>query len=122
MLGEQGDALRARLKRNKSLKIKADAAVGKAYSRDQKEALLNSAVVGASRAENSEPDILGEATKKVTCRARSPYILPSLALAFNAGMRNSEIRNLTWSQIDFEKRILTVGKSKTAAGEGRTIP
>jgi integrase len=32
------------------------------------------------------------------------------------------MRNLTWGQIDFEKRFLTVGKSKSDAGEGRTIP
>jgi integrase len=33
-----------------------------------------------------------------------------------------EIRNLVWKQINFNKRFLTVGKSKTEAGEGRTIP
>jgi integrase len=37
-------------------------------------------------------------------------------------MRDAEIRNLTWAQVDFEKRFLTVGRSKTEAGEGRTIP
>ncbi len=37
-------------------------------------------------------------------------------------MRDAEIRNLTWAQIDFERRFLTVGRSKTEAGEGRTIP
>ena len=37
-------------------------------------------------------------------------------------MRDAEIRNLTWQQIDLEKRFLTVGRSKTDAGEGRTIP
>jgi integrase len=53
---------------------------------------------------------------------RSPNIFPALALALNTGMRDAEIRNLTWAQIDFEKRFLTVGKAKTNAGEGRTIP
>ena len=53
---------------------------------------------------------------------RSPYILPALALAFNAGLRHAEIRHLTWGQIDFEKQYLTVGKGKTDAGAGRTIP
>jgi integrase len=53
---------------------------------------------------------------------RSPYILPALTIALNTGMRDAEIRNLTWGQIDFGKRFLTVGKSKTQAGEGRTIP
>ena len=32
----------------------------------------------------------------------------------------SEIRNLRWNQVDFKKEFLTVGKSKTEAGEGRT--
>jgi integrase len=54
--------------------------------------------------------------------ARSPTIYPALMLALNAGMRNGEIRNLTWDQIDLKKQFLTVGKSKTEAGEGRTIP
>jgi len=43
-------------------------------------------------------------------------------LALNAGMRNGEIRQLRWNQVDLKKQFLTVGKSKTEAGEGRTIP
>jgi integrase len=37
-------------------------------------------------------------------------------------MRDAEIRHLTWGQVDFDKLVLTVGESKTQAGEGRTIP
>ena len=37
-------------------------------------------------------------------------------------MRTSEIRLLRWSQVDFARKAITVGKSKTAAGTGRTIP
>jgi len=58
-------------------------------------------------------------------RARSrrlAFDLPALALALNCGMRDAEIKNLTWAQIDFSKQILTVGKAKTDAGTGRTIP
>jgi len=54
--------------------------------------------------------------------ARSPQIYPALMLALNAGMRDAEIKNLTWGQIDLAKRYLAVGRSKTEAGEGRTIP
>jgi hypothetical protein len=43
-------------------------------------------------------------------------------LAQNAGMRNREIRTTQWKRIDFKKQLLIVGKSKTEAGEGRTIP
>jgi integrase len=37
-------------------------------------------------------------------------------------MRDGEIKKLTWAQIDFDKQMLTVGRAKTAAGTGRTIP
>ena len=44
------------------------------------------------------------------------------ALALNAGMRDAEMKTLTWAQINFGKQYVTVGQSKTEAGEGRTIP
>ncbi len=43
-------------------------------------------------------------------------------LALNAGMRDAEIRTLQWERLDLAKAYLTVGGSKTEAGEGRTIP
>ena len=43
-------------------------------------------------------------------------------LALNAGMRDAEIRGLQWGRMDLFKAYLTVGDSKTEAGEGRTIP
>ena len=55
-------------------------------------------------------------------KARSPHIYLALNMALNAGMRDKEIRTLTWGQINFEKSFLAVGRSKTEAGEGRTIP
>lgn len=54
-------------------------------------------------------------------KARSPHIYFALTLALNAGMRDAEIKTLTWAQINLEKRILAVGRSKTEGGEGRTI-
>jgi integrase len=35
---------------------------------------------------------------------------------------DAEIRGLQWERLDLERAILTVGDSKTEAGEGRTIP
>jgi integrase len=108
LLGERGDAIRLALKREKSLRLKVRPSVGKAYTETQKRDLLSAA----------SP----ERVSAVKAQSRSPYIRPALELAFNAGMRDAEIRNLTWAQIDFERRFLTVGRSKTEAGEGRTIP
>jgi integrase len=43
-------------------------------------------------------------------------------LALLTGMRSGEILDLTWKQIDFRRRTVTVGIAKTAAGSGREIP
>jgi integrase len=59
-----------------------------------------------------------EAASKSRCRSLYPVVL----LALNTGMRSSELRLLTWGQVDFLAKSLLVGKSKTAAGTGRVIP
>ena len=99
IMGERGDLLRSELKRKKLLKLKVGGQPGKAFDVAEKDRMLLAAE-----------------------KSRSPLILPALTLALNAGMRDAEIKTTQWSQIDFSKLILTVGKSKTTAGEGRTIP
>lgn len=60
---------------------------------------------------------------RVACgQSRSLSLLPAITLAINTCMRYSEIRNLTWRQIDVTRRVVTVGASKTEAGTGRRIP
>jgi integrase len=54
--------------------------------------------------------------------SRSRSLLPAVLLALNTGMRYSELRLLRWEQIDLGRRTVRVGKSKTDAGTGRTIP
>jgi len=53
-------------------------------------------------------------------RSRSLHVVVTLAL--RTCMRYSEIRLLRWRQIDFGRRVITVGESKTDAGTGREIP
>jgi integrase len=72
---------------------------------------------GRALTHKEETNLLDAASKS---RCRSLY--PVVMLALNTGMRASEIRGLTWGQVDFLARSLTVGKSKTAAGTGRIIP
>ncbi len=99
IMDESGDLLRMRLRKKKKLKLRVHQTVGKAYSTEEKERML------------------AEARK-----ARSPHIYLALNLALNAGMRDAEIKNITWKQIHVDKGYLAVGRSKTEAGEGRTIP
>jgi integrase len=99
IMGDRGDLLRSELKRRKILKLKVGDQPGKAFDVVEKDRMLLAAE-----------------------KSRSPLILPALTLALNAGMRDAEIKTTRWSQIDFSKLILTVGRGKTTAGEGRTIP
>lgn len=99
MMGESGDVIRVRLRKKKKLKLPARRKIGKAY-------------------EPEETQRMGDVSRN----SRSPHIRLALTLALNAGMRDAEIKSLTWGQIHLDKGYLQVGKSKTAAGEGRTIP
>ncbi len=60
--------------------------------------------------------------KKDLRATRTQMILPAIALALNATLRRGEIESLMWGQLDFLKNRLVVGKAKTEAGTGRTIP
>jgi integrase len=99
LLGEPGDVIRARLRRRKALKLAVPRGPGKAYTPEQKAAMLAAAK-----------------------QARSRAIYPALMLALNTGERDAEIRHLQWERVNLAKAVLTVGESKTEAGEGRTIP
>jgi len=73
--------------------------------------------VGRALTADEEKKLLG------ACGAsRSRALLPVVTLALNTGMRRGELQSLTWGQIDFLNERLTVGKSKTDAGQGRTVP
>lgn len=64
-----------------------------------------------------------EVSLLTACRqSRSRSLLPIVTLALSTCMRYSEIRLLTWKQIDLNSRMLVVGKSKTEHGTGRVIP
>jgi integrase len=58
----------------------------------------------------------------VCSNSRSRSLLPAVTLALSTGMRYSEIRLLRWDQIDLVARRITVGRSKTESGTGRSIP
>lgn len=80
--------------------------------------------------------VLRPLTKPLTgCRVQSyrfvdfldrpvPYsrsLFPSLMTYLHTGVRAAESR-IQWKQLDFEKRTITVGRSKTKGREGRVIP
>jgi integrase len=53
---------------------------------------------------------------------RTPMLTAFVRIALLTGMRSGEITSLTWGQVDLQRRVLTVGRAKTACGTGRQIP
>jgi integrase len=100
LCGEQGVLIRATLRRNKALKLSLPPSPGRPYSSDEKARMLEASLT-----------------------LRTPQMRAALALDLNTGLRDKELREIRWGQIDLiHKKALRVGKSKTEAGAGRVIP
>ena len=99
LCGEQGALIRATLRRDKALKLPLPPSPGRPYSTEEKARMLEEAQ-----------------------KLRTPMMCAALALDLNTGLRDKELRQIRWDQIDLvHKKALTVGKSKTEAGTGRVI-
>jgi integrase len=96
ILGEPGDLIRLRLRKKKMLKLKTREVIGKAYSEDEKRRMLEEAA-----------------------KARSPHIYLALTLALNAGMRDGEIKRLTWAQICTRCRLSHGWRGSSRPDAGR---
>jgi integrase len=55
-------------------------------------------------------------------KSRSRCLHPAVVLALHTGMRYSDVRLLTWQQVNLAQAELKVGKSKTSYSTGRVIP
>jgi integrase len=99
MLGDPGEVIRAHLKETKQLKLTVHKNIGKAFDSEETEGL-------ATKAKSS----------------RSPHMYPAFMLARNGGLRDTEIKTLTWGQINLVAKTVQVGRAKSEAGEGRIVP
>jgi integrase len=55
-------------------------------------------------------------------RSASRALLPFVTLAIDTGARYNTIRLLQWGRVNLERGFITIGKDKTKAGTGRTVP
>ena len=64
-----------------------------------------------------------EANLLEACAASpSRSLHPAVTLALRTGLRHGELRHLQWRQVDLLNKVITVGRSKTQSGEGRSVP
>ena len=54
--------------------------------------------------------------------ARAKYLNPAMRLALATAMRRGEIVSLNWSEVNFDKRFITVTAEKAKSGHRRQIP
>jgi integrase len=77
--------------------------------------------VGKALSPEEERRLLDAVTSQ-TSHSRSQTLGTFIRVALMTGMRSGEILGLTWGQIDFGRRVITVGRAKTSSGTGRQIP
>ena len=54
--------------------------------------------------------------------ACSEHLRPIVIAALDTGMRRGELLGERWEHVDFDRKLISVSKSKTAGGEHRLIP
>ena len=64
--------------------------------------------------------ILSRDEEKLLLANCADHLKPIVLTALNTGMRKEEILGLTWDKVDFDKRLITIDKTKNA--EYRIIP
>ncbi len=99
MMGDPGEVIRAHLKKKKQLKLAVHKRIGKAF-------------------DTKETDSLTAKAQK----SRSPHMFLAFMFARNGGLRDTEIKTLTWGQINTDAKTVQVGRAKSEAGEGRIVP
>jgi integrase len=76
--------------------------------------------IKALRENGSRTRFLDQEEIQRLLEASSQEFLPVLITALHSGMRRGEIMNLTWPDVNFKNRIITVRESKS--GKKRMIP
>jgi hypothetical protein len=95
MLGDPGEVIRAHLKKTRQLKLSVHKRIGKAFDTEETESL-------ATKAKSS----------------RSPHMFPAFMLARNGGLRDTEIKTLTWGQINSSRRRSRLAEQKAKPEKG----
>ena len=72
--------------------------------------------------QGSRRPITDEERARILETAKTHYAGAMVLTMLYCGLRPIEVRNLKWADLDFTNNLLTVTKSKTAAGTGRKLP
>jgi integrase len=74
------------------------------------------------REDNSRTRFLTDEEEERLLACCKPQLQPLVITALHTGFRASELRSLTWNDIDFRRRTVTVRAGYVKNGESRTVP
>lgn len=101
--------------------ILADHGLWSAIRRDVKRLEENESA-GRALLPDEEARLLQAASQTAQKQGHWSAIYTVTVLGLNTGLRHSEVRKRRWADVDLQKRVLIVGKTKTEAGSGRPVP
>jgi integrase len=74
------------------------------------------------REENGRTRFLTDEEEARLLGTCSSYLRPVVVTALHTGFRKSELLSLTWSNVDFRQRLITVEAAYAKNGEARSVP
>jgi integrase len=66
--------------------------------------------------------VMSVAEEELLLKAAAPHLRPIIIIGLDAGLRRGEILGQLWQDVDRDRNVLYVTKSKTAGGVGREVP
>ena len=75
-----------------------------------------------ARERRTKRQVLSLAEERRLLPAASPHLRAMIMAALDTGMRRGEITGQRWEDVDLERKLLYVTRSKTPEGEAREIP
>lgn len=78
--------------------------------------------IQCARENNARMRILTPEEEQHLLAQCSPHLKLLVIAALHTGLRSSELRSLTWDDIDFRRRIITVRAAYAKNGESRSVP
>src|SRR5262249_10532257 len=75
-----------------------------------------------AREDNGRVRMLSPAEEVQLLTQCAPHLKPLVVTALHTGFRASELLSLTWGDIDFRRRVITVRAGYAKTGESRSIP
>jgi integrase len=78
--------------------------------------------IGWLRVEERQIRVLSEAEEERLLFAATPHLRPLIRFALQTGLRRDELLTLTWTDVDLQRKTVTIAGQRSKTHRSRTIP